>query len=190
MQFPCRHLILIVSLLLALALVCSSVPSRDLSFPPKIQASSNQVVSTQTDKSVALAVLVKAPKANLRDKPSVSGSVVKTVEKGDLLTLISSTSVGPWYPVRENKAGPEAWIHGNAIVLLYADANATESDTWQRPRVASPTTSGRSYVNVDGVRVQSPVFTDKKPAGRAHGAGMAPTVSVNTDKGRVRIMAE
>ena len=123
MRFPNRELALLV--FVALTLACSLVPSRDFSLTPNVQASSNQVVSTQTDKSVALAVLVKVPKANLRDKPSVSGSVIKTVEKGDLLSLIGSNTVGPWYPVRESKAGPEAWIHGNAIVLLYAEANAT-----------------------------------------------------------------
>jgi len=148
-----------------LTLACSSAPSRDLSMARSVEASGS--TSAQTERSVALAVLVKATKANLRDKPSISGGVVKTVEKGDLLTLVSSNAVGPWYRVRDGKAGPEAWIHGNAIALLYGNAEEQSSvtDTAQRPRTTSPPLSGKSYVNVDGVRVPSPVFTDSKPAG-------------------------
>jgi hypothetical protein len=159
-----------VSLLfVALTLACSSAPSRDLSIGQSVQASGSQITSVQTERSVALAVLVKAPRANLRDKPSVSGGVVKTVEKGDLLTLISSQAVGPWYRVRDGRAGAEAWIHGNAIALLYGDASATELsseiDTAQQPRITSQPPSGKTYVNVDGKRVPSPVFSDNQPAG-------------------------
>jgi hypothetical protein len=156
-------------LFVALTLACSSVPSQELSIAQSVQASNSQSTSEQIERSVALAVLVKAPKANLRDKPSVSGSVVRTVEKGDLLTLISSNAVGPWYRVRESKAGPEAWIHGNAIALLYGNPSATEQssepETAQRPRLTSSPSSGKTYVNVDGKRVPSPVFSDTKPAG-------------------------
>jgi hypothetical protein len=159
-----------VSLLfVVLTLACSSAPSRDLSIGQSVQASGSQVTSAQTERSIALAVLVKAPRANLRDKPSVSGDVVKTVEKGDLLTLISSNAVGPWYQVRDGRAGQEAWIHGNAIALLYGDPSATEllskTDTAQRPRTTSQPSSGKTYLNVDGQRVPSPVFSDNKPAG-------------------------
>jgi hypothetical protein len=160
-----------VSLLfVTLMLACSSAPSRDLLIGQSVPASGSQITPVQTEKSVALAALVKAPKANLRDKPSVSGGVIETVEKGDLLTLISSKAAGPWYRVRHGKAGPEAWIHGNAIALLYGDPSATEpsSETGaaaQEPRITSPPSSGKTYVNVDGKRVPSPVFSDKKPAG-------------------------
>jgi len=151
-------------LFVALMLACSSAPHRDLSIAQSVEASGSTPV--QTERSVALAVLVKATKANLRDKPSASGGVVKTVEKGDLLTLISSNAVGPWYRVRDGKAGPEAWIHGNAIALLYGNAGEQSSETVaQRPRITSPPSSGKSYVNVDGVRVPSPVFRESKPAG-------------------------
>ena len=156
-------------LLVALTLACSTAPGPDFSIGQSVHASSSQITSVQAERSVALAVIVKAPKANLRDKPSVSGSVVKTVEKGDLLTLISSNAVGPWYQVRDGRAGPEVWIHGNAIALLYGDPSATElspeTDKAQRPRMTSEPSSGRSYVNVDGQRVPSPVFSEKKPAG-------------------------
>lgn len=151
----------------ALTLACSSMPSRDLSIGQSVKASGSPISSVQTETSIALAVLVKATKANLRDKPSLSAGVVETVEKGDLLRLISPNAVGPWYRVREGKAGPEVWIHGNAIVLLYGNAEqqSSETDPAQRPRITSPPSSSKSYVNVDGVRVPSPVFRESKPTG-------------------------
>lgn len=119
----------------------------------------------QSVKPAPVAVIVKAPEANLRDQPSMTGRITNTVEEGDLLTLVSSTPVGPWYLVRENKSAPELWIHGRAIALLYTDVADTNSDAPQRPRLTSPPPSGKSYVNVDGVRVPSPVFSETKPAG-------------------------
>jgi uncharacterized protein YgiM (DUF1202 family) len=139
--------------------------------------------------SIAVAAIVKARKANLRDRPSQLATVVGTVEKGDLLSLTREIPVGPWYQIRDSKTGVEGWIHGNTIALLQT-AETTSSTTTstpvtrqsststQRPRrVSEPLSenspastnsrpsSGRSYINVDGVRVPSPVFSDKRPAG-------------------------
>jgi hypothetical protein len=162
MRFLNKHFALFV--IVTLMLTCSSVSSRDLSLTPNVPANGGQ--AAQSDKPIAVAVLVTVFEANLRDKPSSSGTIINTVEKGDLLTLVSSNAVGPWYRVRANKSAPAVWIHGNAIALLYANASATESDSdAQRPRTTSLPVSGRSYVNVDGVRVPSPVFSDTKPAG-------------------------
>lgn len=113
----------------------------------------SQAGLAQSVKPTPVAVLVKASEANLRDRPSLSGTITNTVEEGDLLTLVSSTPVGPWYLVRENKSAPELWIHGNAIALLYTEI------------VLPPPVSGKSYINVDGVRVPSPVFSETKPPG-------------------------
>src|SRR5258705_12458312 len=94
-----------------------------------------------------------------------------STSRSDLLALLSPNPVGPWYRIKASKTYSEAWIHGNAIALLYKKQNAaetsatTESQTTQRPRVVSSPTSGRSYVNVDGVRVRSPVLSDTRPAG-------------------------
>ena len=47
--------------------------------------------------------------------------------------------------------------------LIFAPYYSETAETVQRA-VTRPT-SGRSYVNVDGVRVPSPVFSDTRPAG-------------------------
>jgi hypothetical protein len=119
------------------------------------------------DQQKPVAVIVKAQKANLRDRPSKSGNVLTTVTKGDLLRLINATPVGPWYRVRDNRSDSEGWVHGNTIALLQTTESTSVNPTSpQRPRrTLPPATSGRSYVNVDGVRVPSPVFSETKPAG-------------------------
>ena len=166
MRSPNSHSIVTITLLLTLTLACWPVFSRDLPLPQNVHASQSQVGLAQSAEAVPVAVLVKAPEANLRDRPSITGTIKNTAEKGDLLTLVSSSPVGPWYLVRESKSAPELWIHGNAIALLYTDeVNATNSDGAQRPRSTAPRSSGKSYVNVDGVRVPSPVFSETKPAG-------------------------
>ena len=122
-------------------------------------------VSTQ-DRQEPVAAIVKAQKANLRDRPSKSGSVLRTVTKGDLLGLISATPIGPWYRVRDSRSESEGWVHGNTIALLQTTESApTNAVSPQRPRRTLPPVSGRSYINVDGVRVPSPVFSETKPAG-------------------------
>lgn len=123
-------------------------------------ASASPDVSAQEQNSI-VAAIVKAEKANLRDRPSKSGAVVRTVNKGDLLALVDASQIGPWYRVRDSKTDSQGWIHGNTIALL----QTTESVPPQQPRFTSPRASGRSYVNVDGVRVPSPVFSETKPAG-------------------------
>src|ERR1044072_657611 len=71
-------------------------------------------VSTQAPQK-PVAAIVKAQKANLRDRPSRSGSVLRTVNKGELLSLIDASPSGPWYRVRDSKNDSEGWVHGNTI---------------------------------------------------------------------------
>ena len=122
--------------------------------------------STQTQSEV-VAAIVKSQKANLRDTPSNAGNVVTTVNKGDLLALIDATPLGPWYHVRDNKTESEGWVHGNTITLLQTvESPPLDVSSIQRPRPTSPPlVSGKSYINVDGVQVPSPVFSETKPAG-------------------------
>jgi uncharacterized protein YgiM (DUF1202 family) len=121
-------------------------------------------VSTQ-ERREPVAAIVKSQKANLRDRPSLSGSVLRTVNKGDLLGLIEAAPVGPWYRVRDS-SNSEGWIHGNTIALLQTtESTATNSISPPRPRRTLPPVTGRSYVNVDGVRVPSPVFSETRPDG-------------------------
>jgi len=122
-------------------------------------------LSTQ-ERNETVAAVVKAQKANLRDRPSKSGSVGRTVNKGELLALIDPTPFGPWYRVRDSKTDSLGWVHGNTIVLLQtAGGNSGTVAPAQRSRPPLPPVTGRSYINVDGVRVPSPVFSGTKPAG-------------------------
>jgi hypothetical protein len=165
MQSSHRDLMLILALLLALTSACSSghLPEQ------RVQASTNQAATPQED-SRAIAAIVKAQKASIRNAPSKSANVLATANKGDLLSLATAVPTGAWYHVRVGRTGSHGWIHGNTVTLLNttdsATANATRTQTpTQRPRTVPRPVSGRSYVNVDGVRVPSPVFSNTKPAG-------------------------
>lgn len=161
-QMPTKYLILVLTILLLVNSAWSSTHQLSL----EQSAHANAISLSAQDQNETVAAIVKAEKANLRDRPSKSGSVLRTVNKGDLLALIDPTPIGPWYRVRDSKTDSQGWVHGNTIALLQttegASGNAASS---QRPRRTSPPISGRSYINVDGVRVPSPVFSDTKPAG-------------------------
>ena len=171
----CLVLLLTVSFLAA---VCS--PNVKALPEPRVHASIAPGSIQQGTEVVA--ALVTAQKANLRRSPSISATVAMVLNKGTLLTVLEPSPVGPWYQVRDSKTDTEGWIHGNAIALLQTigtaatprdgrteqgvstAASATPTPA-QRPRATSPISSGRSYVNVDGIRVRSPVFTGGKPDG-------------------------
>jgi SH3-like domain-containing protein len=182
MRAPKKSLFLILTALMALTSACASSQLRATGVEAKPTDP-----QPQQDARPAAAV-VKAKRANLREKPFQSAAVVSTVNKGDLLSLSIAVPVGPWYHIRDSKTGAEGWIHGNTIALLQTvDTSTATSDhvprttstSAQRSRRISPTVSdnspsvsssprgasGRSYVNVDGVRVPSPVFSDTRPAG-------------------------
>jgi len=135
--------------------------------------------------------MVKAQKANLRDRPSRSGSVVGIVNKGDLLALVEATPIGPWYRIRDSKSDSLGWVHGDTIALLHTgEAAAASRDSAQRPRRTSPPAAGRSYINVDGVRVPSPVFSETKPAGATARCRDGSYSFSHIDAARVRITVE
>jgi len=184
MRAPKNSLFLLITVLLALTAACASsqLPEQ------KVEAKASDA-RTQKDSAV-VAAIVKAKKANLRENPSASATVVSTVNKGDLLSLTGVTPIGPWYRIRDSKTGAEGWIHGDTIALLQiAETNPSRTTSAQIPQTSSPSaqrppkvspeiattsppvssdtppSSGRSYVNVDGIRVRSPVFSDTKPAG-------------------------
>jgi uncharacterized protein YgiM (DUF1202 family) len=172
-----KPLFLVITLLLALSSACSSAPLPEQRVEAKIAEAQTAQGST------VVAAIVKANKANLREHPSQFATVVGTVSKGDLLSLIDVTPTGPWYRIRDSKKGADGWIHGNTIALQQtADTSAASTTSTQRPRTVSTTNESsptqiprtnstsdtptrRSYVNVDGIRVQSPTFSDTKPAG-------------------------
>lgn len=180
MPSPNTRFFVLVPFLLALTSACVSgrLPEQ------RVEAKASEA-RTQQDSPV-VAAIVKAKKANLRERPNESATVIKTLNKGELLSLTGAT-VGPWYRIRDSRIGVEGWIHGNTIALLQTADTRTSSTTKadqtassaQRPRRVSPQasdtsppvstgsqpTSGKSYINRDGIRVQSPVFSDTRPAG-------------------------
>jgi uncharacterized protein YgiM (DUF1202 family) len=155
MPSPIKRLFLTV-VVVALTSSCSS-----RQFERRVEASTRPAQVEQ--KSTAVAAVVKAPKANLRDAPSSSAKIVTTLDKDELLSLLTSAPVGPWYQVRDSRTGSEGWIHGNAIALLQTAEPVSASTPQVRKRTTSPPVTGKTYVNVDGIRVRSPVFTDTKP---------------------------
>lgn len=155
----------LVIILISLSLIGATGASAHRLLPDQSRQASVISITTQ-DQNVAVAAIVKVEQANLRDRPGKSGSVVRTVNQGDLLTLIDATPVGPWYRVRDAKSDSEGWIHGNTIALLRTTEFAPlDPPAAQRQRRTLPPVSGRSYVNVDGIRVPSPVFSETKPNG-------------------------
>jgi uncharacterized protein YgiM (DUF1202 family) len=161
-QMPTKYLVVVLTALLLVSLACSSTHQF---LPEQSVQASTASVSTQA-RNEPIAAIVKAQKANLRARPAKSAGVVGTVNKGDLLGLIDVAPIGPWYRVRDNRSDSQGWIHGNTIALLQTAAGSAANATApQRPRLTSPRVSSRSYVNVDGVRVPSPIFSETKPAG-------------------------
>jgi uncharacterized protein YgiM (DUF1202 family) len=148
---------------------CSPAQNHNSVSSQKAAQPSLALKQSEQGQSSVQTVVVKSLKANLRDRPSRSGAIVKEVAQNDRLTLINSTPSGPWYRVRESQSGPEGWIHGDAISLIHTNQPIAGSS----PEVQTETTrqanqakqTDRSYINVEGDRVQSPVFSDSKPAG-------------------------
>src|SRR5687767_7937139 len=101
MRAPTKGYFLVITALLILSSACSSgrLPEQ------RVEASTNKVEAPR--QSTALAAVVKATKANVRDKPSKSAAIVVTLDKGDLLTLIRPTATGPWYQIRDSKTASE-----------------------------------------------------------------------------------
>jgi Protein of unknown function (DUF3761)/Bacterial SH3 domain len=130
----------------------------------------------QGNQNAELAV-VKSVRANLREHPSLSSTVVEEVRQGEALALLSRSPVGPWYKVRHRETGSEGWVHGNGIVITRPGSELAT----RRPQetlasgtattTLGNTTSGRSYTNVDGERVPSPVFSNSAPAGASARCG-------------------
>jgi hypothetical protein len=164
MRFPNRHLALLVSLLMTLTSACSY--DRNSSAAPNAPQRPRTVATAPEPTSV---VVVKSLKVNIRETASRSGRIVTEVHKDQRLTVIRTAPSGPWYRVREEQTRAEGWIHGSTIAFesgpITISAPSPKTTETAPPRAATPPASGRSYINVDGVRVPSPVFSDTRPEG-------------------------
>ena len=164
MRFQNPRPVILVALLIALLSACSL--DRSSSAAPDTPQRSRTVGTAPEPTSF---VVVKSLKANVRDTPSRSGRIVAEVQKDQRLILMRAAPSGPWYGVREEQNGAEGWIHGSTIAFESArvatSAATANASARTQPRDVIPPTSGRSYINVDGKRVPSPVFSETRPAG-------------------------
>lgn len=113
--------------------------------------------------------IVTSERANLRDSPSATAEVKQEVPVGTKIKILDRKAA--WYVVRiGDQVG---WMHGNtfrfgsgmiepAAAAEGSKSPSTESNNTRR--LPGPS-SGRSYINKDGERVPSPVFSDRAPAG-------------------------
>jgi uncharacterized protein DUF3761/SH3 domain-containing protein len=157
--------IALVSFLAITSFGCSSLSVSKSLANPKLEATNSSVA--QSSSPTQATAVVKSIKANLRDQPSRFGAVVEEVDKGNRLLIVNSNPVGPWYRVRTLKSNTEGWIHGNVIVLTQTPATTTTTERADSPVTSSRTrpSTSRSYINVDGERIPSPVFSEERPAG-------------------------
>lgn len=168
MRFNKTRLPFLAVISVSLLWACTPVKN-SLALQSVDQANAKPSSSLQQANQTSPTASVKTQRANLRNKPSRSGKVVIEVARDDRLVLLGSAPIGPWYNARENKTGSSGWIHGDVIVLNHASdqirSSASQLQRIPTPPVSVPTTSSRSYINVDGKRVPSPVFTRTQPAG-------------------------
>jgi hypothetical protein len=168
MRYNKTRLLVLAVISVSLLWACAPVKN-SLALQSVDQANAKPSSALQQANQTSPTATVKTQRANLRNKPSRSGKVVMEVAKDDRLVLLGSAPIGPWYNVREDKTGSSGWIHGDVIVLNHGSdqikSSASQLQRIPTPFPLVPTASSRSYTNVDGVRVPSPVFTDKKPAG-------------------------
>jgi len=80
----------------------------------------NRRDASEEDPGVDIAVVI-ATRANLRDGPGTSSSVLREVNRGEMLALANRTPVGPWYNVIHIKSSTEGWINGNTIRIKYTE---------------------------------------------------------------------
>jgi uncharacterized protein YgiM (DUF1202 family) len=164
MRFPNRLPALLATSLIALMSSCSYVGSSSSAANPPQRP--RTVATSQEPTSVAV---VMSLKANIRETPSRSARTVTLVQIDERLTVTQAAPSGPWYRVRDEQNSIEGWIHGSTIAFeparIASSAASPNTITKVQPRAVTRPMSGRSYINVDGVRVPSPVFSDTRPAG-------------------------
>jgi hypothetical protein len=68
--------------------------------------------------TLEIAVVI-AEKANLREQPNQTGTVIVEVKEGNALVLTGQPRIGGWYSVVDVITGKEGWVHGNTIRIAY-----------------------------------------------------------------------
>jgi uncharacterized protein YgiM (DUF1202 family) len=139
----------------------------------------SQPTPTSTIQQSETQAFVKVIKANVRSRPSNSAKVIGTLSRGSEVSLIVDERVGPWFKVRDKSTAIEGWVHGDLITLKKAEAKRSKDPT---------TKSGRSYINVDGIRVPSPCSLTSDLPARQPVAAMVPIASVSIARALVLIM--
>ena len=154
---------------------------------PADYSSTTSALEASAKVPTARAAIVKNVEANLREDPNISSPIVLVLKEGDSLTLSDRAPVGQWYAVTDTTSGKNGWINGTVINLLSEQneentgyglsskqATATRSQSVpsaHQSSASSEVTTGRSYLNVDGVRVKSPVHSNAAPSGASARCG-------------------
>lgn len=82
--------------------------------------SQNEPQLPKEDLGVDIGVVI-ADRVNLRERPSTTSPVVRELQRGELVVLLSRVPIGPWYRVIHFKSGLEGWINGNTIRVRYTE---------------------------------------------------------------------
>lgn len=101
---PTRQVVLVLTVLLSSAIVYSQTRRE----------------TNQQDPGIDLAVVIST-RANLRERPSLSSKVLRELEQGEALAVVSRAPVGPWYNVIHIESSTEGWINGNTITIRYTE---------------------------------------------------------------------
>jgi hypothetical protein len=96
--------------------IATSPPSQEAQNPRSSTQSRDQLPAE--DPGVDLGIII-AERANLRERPSPTSPVIRELQRGEIIALVSREPVGPWYDVIHVESGLEGWINGNTIRLRY-----------------------------------------------------------------------
>jgi hypothetical protein len=80
--------------------------------------SQNEPQLPNEDLGVDIGVVI-SDRANLREGPSTTNPVIRELQRGELVVLLSRVPVGPWYRVIHVKSSLEGWVNGNTISVRY-----------------------------------------------------------------------
>ena len=100
-----------------------------------------EAVRRMADSGADMAFVV-ALKANIREEPNKSSSILKEVNRGEALSLVEREPTGTWYHVIHIDSAIEGWIDQSVIVNKFTANKYTapefqeeESEVYENPKV-------------------------------------------------------
>jgi hypothetical protein len=114
-----------------------------------LQNGPERAKSTYQDPGVDLGVVVVS-KANLREEPNTSSRVIRQLQNGEIVVLISGVPTGSWYNVIHVDSSEEGWINNSTIKIKYTERRKSppvfqerETGTIDDPRIEITNDSNR-----------------------------------------------